>query len=448
MKKYDSYKDSGIKFIGEIPTEWDRVRIKALVSAKVSDGPHETPQWKKSGIPFISAEAIKGNKIDFDYKRGYISQEQHTEYSKKSKAVKGDILFCKSGSTTGKSAFVNTDLDFGIWSPLAIIRADENKIFNRFLFHFIQSGVFRRQVETEWTFGTQPNIGMGSLENLWITIPNSVELQTQIANYLDHKTAQIDQLIEKKEKLISLLLEERTAVINQAVTKGLDSNVRMKDSGIEWLGEIPEHWEVSRIKYYFDAIGGYAFSSSDFCEEGVQLVKIGNLYQNKLSLERQPTFVSFELAAKYPQYQANKNDVLLSLTGTLGKRDYGFAILINEELNLLVNQRVAKISAKNGMDIRFGIKMFHSETYLNKLMSIPTGTKQGNLSCDDVLSIHMAIPPLEEQKRIANHLESEFQSLSKLEMNYNKEIELLKEYKTALISEVVTGKIDVRDEKY
>ena len=93
MKKYDSYKDSGIEWIGEIPEHWDRIRIKSLVAIKVTDGPHETPQWIENGVPFISAEAIKGNKIDLDFKRGYISTEQHLEYCKKSKVLKNDILF-------------------------------------------------------------------------------------------------------------------------------------------------------------------------------------------------------------------------------------------------------------------------------------------------------------------------------------------------------------------
>jgi type I restriction enzyme S subunit len=110
-------KDSGVEWLGKIPEHWERARIKTLVAIKVCDGPHETPEWKEEGIPFISAEAIKGNQIDLNYKRGFISEEQHLEYCKKSKVQKGDILFCKSGSTTGKSALVENDDEFGIWSP-------------------------------------------------------------------------------------------------------------------------------------------------------------------------------------------------------------------------------------------------------------------------------------------------------------------------------------------
>lgn len=214
-------KDSGIEWLGKIPAHWDRARIKTLVKVKVCDGPHETPEWKEEGIPFISAEAIKGNQIDLNFKRGYISREQHLEYCKKSKVLKGDILFCKSGSTTGKSALVNIDVDFGIWSPLAIIRVDERKISNRYMFQSVQSALFRNQVETSWTFGTQPNIGMGALENLWIAIP-PIKEQELIDEYLNSKLNEFNIIITKSFQEIELLKEYKTALISEVVTGKVD----------------------------------------------------------------------------------------------------------------------------------------------------------------------------------------------------------------------------------
>jgi type I restriction enzyme S subunit len=214
-------KDSGIEWLGEIPEHWDRIRIKTLVSTKVTDGPHETPQWTENGIPFLSAESIKGNQIDFNHKRGFISVEQHTEYCKKSKVKNGDILFCKSGSTTGKSALVNTDIEFGIWSPLAIIRANRNKINNHYLFQSIQSNFFKRQVETSWTFGTQPNIGMGALENLWIAIPPMKE-QNLIVELVNNENQRFDNILSKLSHEIELLKEYKTALISEVVTGKVD----------------------------------------------------------------------------------------------------------------------------------------------------------------------------------------------------------------------------------
>lgn len=214
-------KSTSVEWIGDIPEHWGRVKLKLIVSTKICDGPHETPDWTTEGIPFLSAESIKGNKLDFNYKRGYISLEQHRIYSRKSKVLKGDILFCKSGSTTGKSALVECNDEFGIWSPLAIIRANDRHISNLFLFQFMQSDTFRLQVETAWTFGTQPNIGMGSLENLWVTVP-LIDEQKQIVEYLEIKTSEIDTIISKTEKEIDLLNEYKTALISEVVTGKVD----------------------------------------------------------------------------------------------------------------------------------------------------------------------------------------------------------------------------------
>ena len=131
--------------------------------------------------------------------------------------MKNDILFCKSGSTTGKSALVETDEDFGIWSPLAIIRAN-NKIIHKGLFYFIQSRIFRTQVEVFWSFGTQPNIGMGTLENLFIAYSKDLQEQQLIVDFLDEKTAKIDNTIEKIKVQIEKLKEAKQSLISEAVT--------------------------------------------------------------------------------------------------------------------------------------------------------------------------------------------------------------------------------------
>ena len=449
MKKYDNYKDSGIEWIGEIPEHWDRIRIKSLVAIKVTDGPHETPQWIENGVPFISAEAIKGNKIDLDFKRGYISTEQHLEYCKKSKVLKNDILFCKSGSTTGKSALVDTDVDFGIWSPLAIIRADKNKIDYKYLFQSIQSSLFQNQVETAWTFGTQPNIGMGALENLWIAIP-TLEEQQSIANYLDHKTAQIDTLIAKKEQFISLLQEERTAIINQAVTKGLDPTVKMKDSGIEWLGEIPEHWEVKKLKYLLkenkDSLKTGPFGShiknSDYIPNGnykvyTQRNVLDNEYENGCES------ISEEKFDELKGFTIYEGDVLITTRGSIGR----CSVFPENMPTGILHPCLIRIQINENLSLRNWIV-----NYINNTSLFYNNVKfNSNSTIIDVIygytlkEIFFPTPSIIEQKKILEFLEVKINEIDTLISKSQQEIELLKEYKTALISEVVTGKIDVRD---
>jgi type I restriction enzyme S subunit len=210
-------KDSGLEWIGEIPEHWNMVSIKNLVSTKITDGPHETPEWVEEGIPFLSVESVQDNKLDFNKKRGFITEELHKIYSKKCKPQKDDIFIVKSGSTTGKSTIVETDEEFNIWSPLCIVRSNKDKILPRFFFNSIQSFYFRRFIELGWSFGTQPNIGMGVIENLKIVLPPLKE-QQPIIDFLNHKIFDIDNLVDLEQKKIDLLKEYRQSLISEVVT--------------------------------------------------------------------------------------------------------------------------------------------------------------------------------------------------------------------------------------
>ena len=211
-------KNSGVEWIGEIPSHYQMISIKFLVTTPVSDGPHETPKFiDEGGIPFLSVEGVVGNKIDFEKVRGYISEELHEQYSKKCKPIRNDVLLVKSGSTTGKSTIVETDLEFNIWSPLCVIRSNTNKIIPRFTFQTFQSGYFRLLIENNWSYGTQPNIGMGVIENLRIVVPPIPE-QQQIVEYLDEQTGLIEKIISIEVKRIELLKEYRQSLISEVVT--------------------------------------------------------------------------------------------------------------------------------------------------------------------------------------------------------------------------------------
>ena len=210
-------KDSGIEFIGNIPKKWNKICIKYLVSTKVTDGPHETPTFVEQGIPFLSVEGIVGNKINFTKIRGFITKETHEIYSKKCKPQKFDILLVKSGSTTGKSSIVETDLDFNIWSPLCILRSDTKKIDPYFFFNAIQSHYFRTQVEIGWSYGTQPNIGMGVIENLLIVVP-PIDEQVLINTHLRNFLFDFDKKIENYLKRIEFYKEYSLSLISSCIS--------------------------------------------------------------------------------------------------------------------------------------------------------------------------------------------------------------------------------------
>lgn len=246
--KYDKYDVSKLGWLDTIPSGWDSIPIKFGLEMPITDGPHETPELYNEGVPFLSAEAVKNDKLDFNRKRGFISKEEHKRFSKKYKPKKGDVYMVKSGATTGNVARVETDDEFNIWSPLAALRPDVSMLDTDFLFYFMKSKPFFHSVELSWSYGTQQNIGMGVISDLQMALP-PVEAQKKIGNFLEYKTHQIDYLIEKKKALVEKLDEQRIAVITQALTKGIDKKANMKPSGVEWLGDIPEHWEVRRLRF-------------------------------------------------------------------------------------------------------------------------------------------------------------------------------------------------------
>ncbi|MDD6814365.1 MAG: restriction endonuclease subunit S [Akkermansia muciniphila] len=212
-------KPSGVEWIGDIPEEWVVLKTLWLLEMPITDGPHETPTLYDEGIPFISAEAVScgRGRIDFSHKRGYISKEYYDECCKKYTPRLHDIYMIKSGATTGRVSMVDTEEVFTIWSPLAVLRANQEKMLPRFLFYSLQADYYQKQISLSWSFGTQQNIGMRVLEQLKIATPDADE-QQEIAAYLDTKCAEIDRIIGKKEQFIEELGSYKKSLIYEYVT--------------------------------------------------------------------------------------------------------------------------------------------------------------------------------------------------------------------------------------
>ena len=213
-------KDSGVEWLGEVPEHWDVTTIKRIVSTPVTDGPHETPEFIDEGIPFVSAEAVSSGRINWERIRGFISEDDQKRYSQKYLPMRNDIFMVKSGATTGVSAIVDTDREFNIWSPLAVIRCG-SVVLPRFALHFIRSRNFLEGVTLGWSFGTQQNIGMGVIENLAILVAPHDE-QNAIVKQLDSYVNNVDALIVEATKATALLQERRSALISAAVTGQID----------------------------------------------------------------------------------------------------------------------------------------------------------------------------------------------------------------------------------
>lgn len=420
---YPAYKDSGVPWLGNIPKQWDVVPIKFTLDIPITDGPHETPKLYSEGIPFLSAEAVKEDRLDFNKKRGFITEDEHTRFSKKYKPKKGDVYMVKSGATTGNVARVETDEEFNIWSPLAALRPNNKVITTDFIFYFMKSKPFFYSVELSWSYGTQQNIGMGVISNLKMALPPVGE-QLKITEFLNSRTSQIDRLIEKKKALIEKLNEKRIALITQAVTKGLNPNVPMKPSGVDWLGDVPAHWEVRALK---------------FCCDFLNNRRIPLSAEERVGMERNyPYYGASGIIDEVENYIFNEPTILVAEDGAnLLSRSTPLAFEASGEY--WVNNHAHILKPKEG-----------PFAYWSNLLCIIqyepwiTGSAQPKLTKDNLGTIPLPRPTLDEQYLIDNYIQEQTKKIDPMLAIAKTTIERLTEYRIALITAAVTGKIDVR----
>jgi restriction endonuclease S subunit len=430
MKKYDNYKDSGIEWIGEIPEHWEVNKFGRAMFFQEGPGLRNW-QFSQNGVKVICVTNIVPPNIDFSKMTKFISIDEYESKYKHFTVIKGDIMLASSGASWGKVAeYTDDEIVILNTSTIRINEGENNKVKKDFIKWIIQSPYINESINILLTGSCQPNFGPTHLNKLICVYPTSIAEQTTIANYLDQKTTKIDQLINQKKRFIELLQEERTAVINQAVTRGLDPKVKMKDSGIEWLGEIPEHWEVKKLKYICDLINIRATEKPDYVLALENITNwtgeiIGNPFENKM--EGDATL--FET-----------NDILFNKL-----RPYLAKVVKTDREGGCVGELLV-LRAKDNISADYLYHRLSSEMIITIVDNSTYGSKMPRASWDKFISnIYVGIPPTEEQLGIANYVKGKVSEIMLLQEKSQQEIELLKEYKTALISEVVTGKVDVRE---
>lgn len=317
LPRYPEYKDSGLAWLGEVPAHWDVMSLGRILATPVTDGPHTTPVFTAEGVPFLSVDGIQDGELVFEGCR-FISEADHAEYARKAQPRKDDLLMGKAASI-GKIARVKIDLAFSIWSPLALIRPESSRCKPSFLEYMLKSLWLQAQIETKANSNTQLNIGMKDIPKLQICLPPPSE-QTAIATFLDRETVKIDALIAEQEKLLTLLAEKRQATISHAVTKGLNPDAPMKDSGVEWLGEVPEHWEVYPLKRDLEFLtSGSRGWAEHYADDGALFIRIGNLTRNSTHLDLSDIQrVAVPTGAEGERTKVLPGDVLFSITAYLG----------------------------------------------------------------------------------------------------------------------------------
>ena len=437
MKKYDNYKDSGIEWIGEIPEHWNINRLRNIADS-IKTG--STPPSEE--IQYFEPKDINWyGPGDFDDLILYDAKRKISNLSIKENKCRlfppNSILLIGIGATVGKVGIVSEASTSNQQINAIILKNEYNP---KYYTYFIST--IKDIIVMEASSATLPIFNQTQTKNIVLPVPEIFE-QTTIANYLDHKTTQIDTLIFKKQQFITLLQEERTAVINQAVTKGLDPKVKMKDSGIEWLGEIPEHWKLMRVGSLSQCITGFAFKSDNFSfENGIKIVRGDNVTENSLRWGDKTRYWN-EYSEVLDRFQLQKNDIVIGMDGSKVGKNYAY--VEEKDLPLLLVQRVARIRSNSELIakwIHFNIGTYNFKYYINLSKTDPAIP---HITLKNITSYPICIPDINELNLIIEKLNSKLEKLDETLKKSKQEIELLKEYKTALISEVVTGKVDVRD---
>ncbi|MCZ3018882.1 restriction endonuclease subunit S [Acinetobacter baumannii] len=437
---YAEYKDSGVEWLGEIPSHWTFTSLKRFSFVKGGYA-FSSDIFTSVGKPIIRIGDIQAD--------GSISLENCknipltlAENSQDYLVTKGQILMAMTGATIGKAGIFNSDEVAYLNQRVGKFIIDSDALNYGYLWYLLKTHGYQEYIRLTAFGGAQPNISDTAMVDFNTCIPSLSE-QEKIANFLDHETTKIDHLIEKQQQLIELLKEKRQAVISHAVTKGLDPNVPMKDSGVAWLGEVPEHWDIKKIKYLGSILNGYAFPSDGFTEEGIKVLKISNIQTMYLDWT-DLSFVNENQAKKLEQFLVKKGDLVFALTRPIISTGIK-ATLMDLDEKILLNQRNA-ILRPNGLCIQKWLYyMILNQNFVQEFNNqIDKTGQQPNISTVAIGNLEISVAPIEEQIKIVEFIAEKVERIDDLIKKAESAIQLMQERRTALISAAVTGKIDVR----
>lgn len=425
-KRYPKYKESGVEWLGEIPDGWEQTRLGTRFVErrnKVSDKDFEPLSVTKNGILPQLDSAAKSNDGD------------------NRKLVKsGDFVINSRSDRKGSSGIAPQD---GSVSLINIVMKP-NGINSTFCNYYLKSYSFIEEfyrmghgiVADLWT------TRYDEMKNITIGVPPLSE-QTAIATFLDEKIAKIDKAISQKEKLIALLKERKQIMIQNAVTKGLDPNAKMKDSGVEWIGEILEGWFFTKLGHFIDVLSGFAFPSAGFTnDDGIKLLRGINV---GIGSVRWDEVVSWPISKikGLEQYFLQDGDIVFGMDRPLISGGLRIAKIIKEDLPCLLLQRVTRLKGKSTLLQEYLMLILRSKSFMDYFMPILSGVSVPHISPDQIQSFAIGIPPLDVQTEIIDFVTNQSLKIDKAIAVQEKQIDKLKEYKAVLIDSAVTGKIKV-----
>lgn len=415
---YSEYAHCDAKWLGAVPSDWRVERLRWMFRRKKitdrADAELLSVYRDYGVIPKASRED------NFNRASDDLSAYQYVE--------RGDLVLNKMKTWQGSIAVSEFD---GIVSPAYYVARPTQPMNLRFMHHLLRSSPYISQYNL-LSAGIRPNqwdLDFDDFRNILALLPPESD-QAAIANFLDGETAKLDTLIAKQERLIELLQEKRQAVISHVVTKGLNPNAPMKDSGVEWIGEVPVHWTASKVKHIGSYLNGFAFKPEDWGETGVPIIRIQNLSSQDAEVNRTMRSIP-------ERYRVRPGNILIAWSASLG------VYIWDRNEDGWLNQHIFKTEVNERRVTRNYFRWLAS-WFIEALEKDSHGSTMQHLTWDKFGGFPVALPPHAEQERICGFLEDQCAKLASLIEGAQRSVELMQEHRAALISAAVTGKIDVR----
>ena len=430
-RSYSAYKPSGVAWVSDLPTHWDVRRLKTL-AADISDLGNGRP-LSEACIALEQVESWTGKVEASSLDVSFDSQV------KKFRA--GDVLFGKLRPYLAKVA--RPSCDGYCVGEFLVLRPHNGELLAQYLEKLLRSKPVIDAVNAS-TFGTKmPRTDWDFIGNMVQPLPPANE-QAAIVRYLDDADQRIRQYVSAKERLIALLEEERQAIIHQAVTRGLDPpNVKLKPSGVEWLGDVPEHWETSRVGHFSEVGNGSTPSrgNAGYWDDGVH-PWLNSSSVNQGIITKAVQFVTDLALRECHLPRVRPGSVLVGITGQ--GRTRGMSAVL--DIDATINQHMASITPKTTRVSTYFLQMCLTAAYSElRAISSASGSTKAALTCEDIKHFTIVLPPRDEQERLLKQIRCELARVDTAISRAKRQIKLLEEYRTRLIADVVTGKIDVRE---
>jgi type I restriction enzyme S subunit len=439
LPRYAEYKDSGVTWLGEVPAHWLPLKVKAFTRFCGGGTPsRDNLTFWNGDIPWVSPKDMKFERI----KGAEESITDHGLSSSSSSLVDSGrlLMVVRSGILKHTIPVAINDLPVALNQDMKALSFSEQVATSEFFLRWVQG--LNDVLLLAWAKqgATVESIEHSYLAETLVPLPPLAE-QSAIAAFLDRETGKIDALIAEQEKLLTLLAEKRQATISHAVTRGLNPNAQMKDSGVPWLGEVPEYWQVRTISSLSTKItNGFVGPTRDILvDEGVRYLQSLHIKGNSIRFDS-PYYVRYEWSEAHAKSILETGDVLIVQTGDIGQ----VAVVTDEFAGCNCHALIIVSPIRDVVAGEWLAWVLNSDYGFHSLLSIQTGALHPHLNCGNVKNIFMPVPPIEEQPRIIAYLEERLHGFENLSGEAGRAIALLKERRSALIAAAVTGKIDVR----